>query len=286
MTKTIFLTNKLRKELAKPLGFLILGKEKIVSKKLEKFLDKKDVGKIITVGDHCSSLLPSDIKIFDGRINRNKKVALQSHSLSCLNSPASIDKSVWKILAKAIKLGKNVLVHGEEDLLVLPCIVLAEPKDVIVYGLPGKGVCAITVSLQIKNKAEQLLAKFKTKKSAKIVVGGTFDRLHNGHRYLLSMAKHYGDKLIIGVCSDGMVKKRKKDWPKVQSYQQREKTLKKYLDKIKLRHEIIKIEDAYGMAIEKSKPSIDLEAILLTEDTLENGLKINKIRKPGGSDDN
>ena len=273
--KTLFLTNKLRTELEKPLSFALLGKKKEVSQKLANFLEKKKHGKIITVGDYCSSCLPSDIKIFDGRINRNKKVALQGFSLSCSNPPASIDKGVWKILTRAIKKEGNVFVEGEEDLLVLPCIMLAQSKDLIIYGLPKKGICIIEVSEKIKKETAKTLAEFKTEKYQKIVVGGTFDRLHNGHRYLLSMAKHYGRKLIIGLCSDKMVKKRKKDWQKIQSYAQREKAIKNYLKKIRLSHSITKLEDVYGPAVENT----DIEAILLTEDTLKNGLKINKIRK-------
>ena len=276
--KTLFLTNKLRKELARPLSFSFLGKKKEVSQKLENFLKKKKHEKIITIGDYCSSCLPSDIKIFDGRINRNKKVALQGFSLSCSNPPASIDKSVWKVLAEAIKKEGNVFVEGEEDLLVLPCIMLAQPKDLIIYGLPKKGICVIEVSKQIKKETAKTLAEFRTEKYKKIVVGGTFDRLHNGHRYLLSMTKHYGKRLMIGLCSDEMVKKRKKDWQKIQSYAQREKTIKDYLKKIKLPHNITKLEDIYGPAAENA----DIEAILLTEDTLKNGLEINKVRKKKG----
>ncbi len=273
--KTLFLTNKLRTKLEKPLSFALLGKKKEVSQKLAGFLKKKKQGKIITVGDYCSSCLPSNVKIFDGRINRNKKVALQGFSLSCFNPPASIDKGVWKILKQAIKKEANVFIEGEEDLLVLPCIILAQPKDLIIYGLPKKGICVIEVSEQIKKIIEKILAEFKTEKYKKIVVGGTFDRLHNGHRYLLSMAKHYGKKLIIGLCSDKMVKKRKQDWQKIQSYVQREKTIKSYLKRIKLSHSITKLENVLGPAAENA----DTEAILLTEDTLKNGLKINKIRR-------
>ena len=276
--KTLFLTNELRKELAKPLSFSFLGKKKEVSQKLTDFLKKKKHGKIITVGDYCSSCLPSDIKIFDGRVNRNKKVALQGFSLSCSNPPASIDKSVWKILRQAIEKEANVFVEGEEDLLVLPCIMLAQPKDLIIYGLPKKGICVIQVSEHLKKKTAKTLTEFKTEKYKKIVVGGTFDRLHNGHRYLLSTAEHYGKKLIIGLCSDEMVKKRKKDWQKIQSYVQRKKTIKNYLKKIRLSHNIAKLENDSGPAAE----SIDIEAILLTEDTLKNGLEINKIRRKKG----
>ncbi|MFH1657633.1 MAG: pantetheine-phosphate adenylyltransferase [bacterium] len=276
--KTLFLTNELRKTLESAFGTPLLGKREEVRQKLAQALVGKKLGRIITVGDHCSSFLDSDIKIFDGKVSRNKKVALQSYSLSCSNPPASIDKGVWKVLAKALKETKNVFVGGEEDLMVIPCILLAEPNDIIIYGLPKKGICLVEVSSELKKKVTAILSMFRTEKFKEIVVGGTFDRLHDGHRYLLSMAKNYGKKLVVGLCSDALVKKRKKDWKQIQSFEQREKTIKNYLKKIKIPFIVTKIEDIYGSAVDLGT----IEAILLTEDTLENGKKINEVRNKGG----
>lgn len=276
--KTFFLTNELRKKLESAFGDPVLGQKEKIEYEIAKFLSKKNPETIITVGDYCSSLLVSNVKIFDGKINRNKKVALQSYSFSCFNPPASINKSVWPALSKALKKNKNVFVEGEEDLLVIPCILLAKTGDMIIYGLPGKGICLVEVSIKLKKEVEKVLSEFRTKKFKEIVVGGTFDRLHTGHRYLLAMAKNYGKKLVVGLCSDAMVKRRKKDWKQIQSFGRREKTIKNYLKKIKLPFIVTKIEDIYGLAAD----SKTIEAILLTEDTLENGKKINEERNKRG----
>ena len=136
--KTFYLTNKLRQELKKPFGIPILGIEEETDKKFKQFLEKRKIKKIITVGDCCSLTIPSDIKIFDGRMNRNEispiSPCLQpspSPRSSCLNwtlrgfnPPGTINKNIWKTLKKAIKEKKNVYVEGEEYLLTIPCALL------------------------------------------------------------------------------------------------------------------------------------------------------------------
>jgi len=122
------------------------------------------------------------------------------------------------------------------------------------------------------NKSRKDLRKEKFKK---VVLGGTFNRLHPGHRYFLSMAGYYAKKVIIGLCSDQMVKIRKKHRKNIQTFEKRRGAIEEYLKKIGLRFEIIEINDIYGPAV-KDK---GIEAILLTEETYPNGKKINRLRK-------
>lgn len=276
--ETLYLTNSLRQELKKPLGRLILENEKQITENLKKIIKKEKVKKIITVGDYCSLTLPSEVKIFDGRIKRNKRVSLLKYSLSVLNPPASVHKKVWKVLKKAIEEKRNLFVRGEEDLLVLPSVILAENGDIVVYGVFGKGICIIKVSDKSKQKVQEILNRFKKEKFKKIVLGGTFNYLHKGHQYFLRMARYYAKEAIVGLCSDQMVKKRKRNWKMVLPFKQRKRVLKSYLDKINLCYKIVKIDDIYGPSITDKS----LEAILLTEDTLENGKRINRIRKKRG----
>lgn len=60
----------------------------------------------------------------------------------------------------------------------------------------------------------------------KVMVFGTFDRLHPGHRYLLEEAKKYGDFLIVVVALDETVKKIKNKTPK-HSQEERKRALEK-----------------------------------------------------------
>jgi len=162
MEKTYILPEKLKPKLKKPWGKAIFGNKKEVLKKFERFLKKKKIKKIITVGDFCSKNLPSDIKIFDGKIKRRKIKKILNFSLKCKNPRGTIQKNVWKVLKKAIKEEKNVFVEGEEDLLVIPCVLLAPQNSLLVYGLPGKGICTIEVNKKTREKVKKLLEKFKT----------------------------------------------------------------------------------------------------------------------------
>ena len=83
--------------------------------------------------------------------------------LSCRNPAGTIQKEVWPIIKKAIKNKENVFVDGEEDLLVIPSVLLSEKNTAVVYGFPEKGVCLIEVSPKTKKILKELLKKFKTK---------------------------------------------------------------------------------------------------------------------------
>ena len=162
--ETYFLPKKLRPELRKIWGTpLFNGKEEVL-KKFQQFIKEKKFKKIITVGDYCSLYLPSDIKIFDGRIKRRKiKIPLgwqRAGLLSCQNPARTIQKEVWPVIKKAIKNEENVFVDGEEDLLVIPCVLLSEKNTAVVYGFPEKGVCLIEVSPRIKKVFKELLKRF------------------------------------------------------------------------------------------------------------------------------
>ena len=160
MTKTYFLPARLKGELRKIWGIPIFGSKEEIVKKFEKIFQEKKFKKIITVGDYCSQNLPSDIKIFDGKIKRKKVKKLLPYFLTCQNPAGTIQKEVWPIIKKAIKERKNIFVDGEEDLLVIPAVLLSEKNTAVVYGFPPKGVCLIEVTPEIKNILKELLRKF------------------------------------------------------------------------------------------------------------------------------
>jgi uncharacterized protein (UPF0218 family) len=160
MQKTYILPEELKKELRKIWGVAIFGKKKEVKEKFEKFLKKEGPKKVITVGDYCSINLPSNVKIFDGRVKRKKIKKILSYSLKCKNPRGTIQKEVWPIIKRAIKENKNVFVEGEEDLLVIPSILLAPKNSLVVYGFPKKGICAIKVDQKMKRKIKNLLKLF------------------------------------------------------------------------------------------------------------------------------
>ncbi|XOB40245.1 MAG: DUF359 domain-containing protein [Candidatus Nealsonbacteria bacterium] len=161
--ETLLLPEKLRLELRKIWGIPIFGDERKVIKEYERIVKNKKFKKIITVGDRCSLSLSSDIKIFDGKINRKRIKKFPPFSLRCSNPPGTIQKEVWTVIEKAIKENKNVFIDGEEDLLVIPAVLLSEENNAVVYGFLDKGICLIEVSKEIKKSLKELLKRFQTK---------------------------------------------------------------------------------------------------------------------------
>ena len=116
------------------------------------------------------------------------------------------------------------------------------------------------------------------KKSKKIrvgIVGGTFSLLHTGHKYLLREAAKVVDNLIIGVTSDKFVKEMNKDHP-VEPFSIRINRLIEFLreEKILEKCRIVKIDDFMGPAGRMK----ELDAIIVTDETLSGALEINAYR--------
>jgi len=164
--ETLYLPSSLREELKKPWGISIWGSPEQIKKQYKEIIQEKGFEKIITVGDQCSLLLSSDIKVFDKLINRQQVSHEISSSLHLVNPPATIQREAWDVLEKAIQNNQNVEVEGEEDLLVIPIVLLSDNRTVVVYGLRDRGICLIEVSPQMKKNFRELLSQFKTKPSS------------------------------------------------------------------------------------------------------------------------
>jgi len=118
------------------------------------------------------------------------------------------------------------------------------------------------------------VVKFK-----RVAVGGTFDRLHNGHRALLTKAFEVGSEVLIGLCSDEMVKE-KPYASQVASYGERLKALERFLEEkgFKERAKIVMISRPEGLLLED--PSI--EALVVSEETKPRGEEISRERVKRG----
>lgn len=81
------------------------------------------------------------------------------------NPAGKIKSGVWRALEEAVTLKRDVavIVEGEEDLLVLPLIILMPHGSVIVYGQPQVGIVLVNVTEERKRWAEDFIARMEVK---------------------------------------------------------------------------------------------------------------------------
>lgn len=110
-------------------------------------------------------------------------------------------------------------------------------------------------------------------------MGGTFDHLHQGHKYLIQTGLAFAKQLVIGLTSDDTLKS-KKYASKIESYHVRKLNLENYITDITSleRVEITELKDPYGPPIHEP----DYEGIIVSQETYEGALKINEIRTEKG----
>jgi pantetheine-phosphate adenylyltransferase len=111
-----------------------------------------------------------------------------------------------------------------------------------------------------------------------VATGGTFDILHKGHYMLLLKAFEVGRRIIIGVTSDSFATRKQKKI--INNYGIREENLKKFIDKNfkKSNYSLYQLDDFFGPTV----LTRDVQAIITTESSLENCVRINKLREANG----
>jgi len=117
------------------------------------------------------------------------------------------------------------------------------------------------------------------KKFETVAMGGTFDMFHSGHRALLMKAFAVGNRVLIGLCSDDLVKTLRKPH-RIAPYVKRLEELKNFLKQNGFleRAEIIPLNDAYGIALSEKR----IDAIVVSEKTEPRAHEINEKRKSLG----
>lgn len=113
-----------------------------------------------------------------------------------------------------------------------------------------------------------------------VALGGTFDRLHNGHKILLSQAVlRTTRQLTVGVTDVNMIQS-KKLWELIEPVEQRIKEVFNFLKDInpELEYNVFPLRDIYGPT--KDDPKFQL--IVVSEETVPGSVKINEKRKEIG----
>jgi len=128
---------------------------------------------------------------------------------------------------------------------------------------------------------------------ARVCLGGTFDTIHDGHKKLLGEALSVcTESLTVGVTDESMIQK-KILWELIKPVEERVADVREYLEsQVKalisegrlqkpLDLNIVPISDPFGPAITDAS----LEAIVVSDETIRGGEKINEIRHERGMSD-
>lgn len=157
----------LREKLKVPLGILIC--EDDTSK--ENILARIPQGSyLITVGDATTEkmlnfgIIPS-LQIVDGLEKRSKRRVPEGGAkrMHCENPPAHITQKSVDTIKEAFlsEMPVQILVNGEEDLLVIPACIHAPENSVVLYGQPDEGLVVVRVTREIRNKAKSILSEME-----------------------------------------------------------------------------------------------------------------------------
>jgi pantetheine-phosphate adenylyltransferase len=220
------------------------------------------------------------LSIIDGKILRKSiredllRVIKYKLALSTINPAGSITYEAWQTVKEAFcySVPLKINVQGEEDLLALPAIYFAPLRSLIVYGFKGKN-CVIEVNEEIKKWVYDFIG---WKKYEEVLVGGSWDRLHAGHKFILLTAFEMGERVEIGITSPDFFQEKVKSggW----SYNRRLSELKSFLKKFDLLKSatFTEIRDFVGPALERG------DALVITSKTLISARQINLMRERKG----
>lgn len=108
-----------------------------------------------------------------------------------------------------------------------------------------------------------------------VFIGGTFDRLHAGHEYILGKAFEIGESVTIGVTTNQFIAQYKPQ-KQITLFSERKAGIESWIGIYypKTPHTIIGINDPYEPAA-----SGDFDAIMITEQNKKTGEEINALRK-------
>lgn len=165
------LPDSLRPELQEPFG-PVLQEDEVVAR----IRDGTYGRPVVTVGDVVSATLLRhkvfpDVLLYDlstmrGLVGEDVRAILEGHPARLLEvrSPAA---EITQELVMALKIAfespmmTKIKVEGEEDLAGLPAIQACPLGGTVIYGMPNRGLVAVPVDAEAKDRVERLLSLMK-----------------------------------------------------------------------------------------------------------------------------
>lgn len=120
----------------------------------------------------------------------------------------------------------------------------------------------------------QMTGKFGT-----VLVGGTFDEFHKGHRALIMKAFEVGERVMIGLSSDQLARELRKTH-EVAIYEERLKELRDFLRRQSVydRAKVVPLDTSFGITLSTTIA----ETLVVSKETEHVGVAINKKREASG----
>ncbi|ELY65371.1 GTP-dependent dephospho-CoA kinase family protein [Natronococcus jeotgali] len=161
----LVLPDELRHELKEPMGPIETDADVLL---------EAVSGPLIAVGDVVTYHLvragrEPDVALVDERTKRElveaeiRETVTERVSVEARNPPAELTADVVETLRESLEREEptTVLVDGEEDLVVLPAIVVAPDGASVVYGQPDEGMVHVVVDDELRAEARALLERFE-----------------------------------------------------------------------------------------------------------------------------
>ena len=167
------ITKRLKEELKTPASKIFEGDNVTVTKDVIDYIKEENFDSVICIGDEVSrdfldnGFKPKNI-IVDGKVMRrsidylDKILKPYAKKFNLKNPAGMISKYAWGAVRDALKKESAVVVKGEEDLLVIPTLLLAKNNTAIIYGQPGRGKVVVRVDDEKKEIWRKRLAEFET----------------------------------------------------------------------------------------------------------------------------
>lgn len=210
---------------------------------------------------------------------RNPKETLSSYTKTIVNiytKSTSLSDLDVRFILKPIDESRQIKTNNSVDVILYDkeC-----DKDI---DLLKKSILTLSADYKLQEiDIEDVEVEKGKEKSVKqyeyVALGGTFDRLHNGHKIFLSEAALRTTKELTVAVTDVNMIQSKKLWELIEPVEKRMEAVRNFLTEInpEIEYNVIPLTDFYG----PTKDDPKLQMLVVSDETKRGGDKINDKRK-------